>query len=170
MLYLDMNSITDKQFEDMAKRWPDLFQKSQVDYFAVGYGWIAIIETLCEMLSRNVTRIRDKISYLSTDLSPVNLERIRVYEEELAAAIEELPEIMQVKEKFGGLRFYAGGAVGSDRSYINFAEALSMRTCEWCGAPGEARSDGWTKVLCEKHHKERENPNIVFSPTTDTDE
>jgi hypothetical protein len=165
-----MISITDKQLEDMAKRWPDLFQKSQIDYFEVGYGWYAIIETLCEMLSRNVTRIRDKISYLSIDLSPGNLERIRVYEEELAEAIEELPQIMQVKEKFGGLRFYAFHAEGVNRSYINFAETLSMRTCEWCGAPGEARSDGWTKVLCEKHHKERENPNIVFSLTTDDDE
>ncbi|MDO5643922.1 MAG: hypothetical protein Q4G26_16230 [Paracoccus sp. (in: a-proteobacteria)] len=45
-------------------------------------------------------------------------------------------EVLQVKEKFGGLRFYAGGANVAAREMINTAERLSIQTCECCGCPG----------------------------------
>ena len=51
--------------------------------------------------------------------------------------------IHQIKEKFGGLRFYAD----TDMSDL---EAASYEICEECGSPGEARADGWVKTLCDK--------------------
>lgn len=63
----------------------------------------------------------------------------------------------QVKEKFGGLRFYIDGYPSEPviremvDDLIRSAEYLSVRTCETCGRPGVRRSDGWIKTLCDEH-------------------
>jgi hypothetical protein len=66
----------------------------------------------------------------------------------------QVPVASQVKEKFGGLRFYVQGATDKHWAYISFAESMSYRTCEECGAPGETYTDGWHVTLCEAHAKE----------------
>ena len=57
---------------------------------------------------------------------------------------------VQVKEKYGGLRFYIEG--GSDAVYaaIDKAEILSETICEICGEPGTTRNDGWVSTMCDK--------------------
>ena len=60
----------------------------------------------------------------------------------------------QVKEKFGGLRFYVNGANEEHYNYISFAENMSYRTCEKCGNPGKLYTNGWHTTLCEKHAEE----------------
>ena len=66
-------------------------------------------------------------------------------------------DIHQVKEKFGGLRFYVGGASDEVHDIISRYEALSYETCEVCGEHGEVRKDafGWWKTLCDKHQEEK---------------
>ncbi len=68
--------------------------------------------------------------------------------------------IAQVKEKFGGLRFYIvhSPSIGSTAIYdrITEAEGQSLETCEECGAPGDRKGGtGWIKCLCPEHRKER---------------
>ena len=60
-------------------------------------------------------------------------------------------ELHQVKEKFGGLRFYIGH--GNDAIFyrIDEAEAMSLRTCMVCGKPGELRGTRWLYTSCEEH-------------------
>ena len=44
----------------------------------------------------------------------------------------------QIKEKFGGLRFYYAGGTGNDAridELIAQAERVAAQTCELCGAP-----------------------------------
>jgi len=57
---------------------------------------------------------------------------------------------VQVKEKYGGLRFYVES--GSDAVYdlIDAAEEESLKTCEMCGEPGELRGVGWVSTMCDK--------------------
>jgi hypothetical protein len=58
---------------------------------------------------------------------------------------------VQVKEKFGGLRFYIHN--GSDYIFglIDMAEMISYKTCEKCGKPGSLhRRGGWLKTVCTK--------------------
>lgn len=64
--------------------------------------------------------------------------------------------IHQVKEKYGGLRFYIGG--GSDEIFdrIYKAEEESLKTCESCGAPGSQHGLHWTITLCQQCLAERE--------------
>lgn len=90
----------------------------------------------------------------------------------LSAAITKLDghehvKVVQVKEKFGTLRFYYHIGLGLDDpvkwqalskkidEYVLQAELLSARTCEQCGAPGTMTTGGWMKVLCEQHKEHK---------------
>ena len=61
----------------------------------------------------------------------------------------------QIKEKFGGLRFYTSGAFRdmSVHDLINKAESESFKTCEACGSKEDVTCDGrpnWVTTLCGK--------------------
>jgi len=63
-------------------------------------------------------------------------------------------QICQVKEKFGGLRFYINS--GSDEIYdrISKAEDASYEICERTGKPGKLRQDiGWWTTLCDEEYQ-----------------
>ena len=98
----------------------------------------------------------------------------------------EFFQVMQVKEKFGGLRFY--GSLGEaerismdtsspdgKRERLEFltveaepdtlarihtlireAEVEAARTCEDCGQPGKLRRGGWSATLCDGHSVRRQ--------------
>jgi hypothetical protein len=69
----------------------------------------------------------------------------------------EVPEIVQqvvavqVKEKFGTLRFYYSGGDEFVAGLVAMAESMSGVTCERCGTPGRLHGRGWIKTLCEQH-------------------
>lgn len=60
-------------------------------------------------------------------------------------------EAVQVKEKFGGLRFYTKGCSDEQAGCISAYEGVSYSTCEICGEPGERRDGGWISVRCDNH-------------------
>lgn len=63
--------------------------------------------------------------------------------------------VHQVKEKFGGLRFYASTPDESTTTLyrlVGEAEDEAERTCEECGRPGFLRTDRpWIRTLCDEH-------------------
>ena len=66
--------------------------------------------------------------------------------------------VVQCKEKFGTLRFYADFTENEHESIIDTYERKSAITCEVCGEVGEGRNLGyWIKTLCDKHYKEWED-------------
>lgn len=79
-------------------------------------------------------------------------------------------ELQQVKEKWGGLRYYVGYSLTPSsepdkkmsetdkkmQELIQAAESASFDICEVCGEPGEIRNTGYVKTLCDNHHAERE--------------
>jgi len=85
-----------------------------------GDGWFNLIDRLCAYLQWGIDK-----------------------EDELQI------EAVQVKEKFGGLRFYIGGASDKQHEVISFAEYLSNSICEWCGRPGKQEGGGWVITLCK---------------------
>lgn len=63
-------------------------------------------------------------------------------------------DIAQIKEKFGGLRFYISSGPKELYDIINKAEEDSYSICEFCGKPGKAVSiRGWWKTLCKDCEK-----------------
>lgn len=94
--------------------------------FACGDGWYGILERL----SRELDAIRQETG------TPFRA--------------------VQVKEKFGTLRFHladlSGPAAALAMAAVRAAEAESATTCEICGEPGELMSvSGWYSTLCVRH-------------------
>jgi len=69
------------------------------------------------------------------------------------------PKVMQIKEKFGGLRFYCmfPNEDNSKKGYdfIRKAEQQAYKTCEQCGSPGELRiHNGWRSLKCDQCYEQ----------------
>ncbi|GJD45841.1 hypothetical protein AFCDBAGC_3718 [Methylobacterium cerastii] len=75
-----------------------------------------------------------------------------------AAWIEEgaIPKgfsTVQVKEKYGTLRFYCHGGGTRIIRIAAAAEWISGAVCDVCGAPGSLRPSGWLRTTCDAHAK-----------------
>jgi ribosomal protein L37AE/L43A len=78
---------------------------------------------------------------------------------ELSEKVSKLdPECVavQVKEKFGGLRFYTGPTLKEVHDLISEYEKKSFKTCEDCGTTKtvKRRDGGWIRTQCNKCYKE----------------
>lgn len=63
-------------------------------------------------------------------------------------------EICQVKEKFGGLRFYINDGTDEVFDRIHKAERESYTICEVTGTPGKVRTDlPWHMTLCDEQYE-----------------
>lgn len=76
--------------------------------------------------------------------------------------------LLQVKEKFGELRFYyqlqnvENDVAEAVSAAVEAAERKSLETCELTGKPGTLVSrDGWLRVLSDEHIREGDE---VFKP------
>lgn len=57
----------------------------------------------------------------------------------------------QVKEKYGGLRFYTLNSDDYVDGMIALAEAYSLQICEECGSTEDVfQTTGWVKTICKK--------------------
>ena len=75
-------------------------------------------------------------------------------------------EASQVKEKFGGLRFYTSGHSDFVNGLITLTEHLSKNTCSVCGSVKNiTKTKGWIRTVCKscltkethRNHKELNN-------------
>lgn len=75
----------------------------------------------------------------------------KLYEPLIAACEATETEIHQIKEKFGGLRFYHGAAPQWLSDIVELTEAYSYSVCEMCGESGTLRTQrAWLRTLCDK--------------------
>lgn len=95
--------------------------------FECGGGWFQIIYDLSVSIENHAEKL--KANGVSDDL---------------------LPCVTQVKEKFGGLRFYVDNLYGDMCELIDAAEALSQQTCDVCGAPANRQYiNDWLLTICD---------------------
>lgn len=68
-------------------------------------------------------------------------------------AEQGMPQVIaaQVKEKFGGLRFYVHERSDRQQGMITLAQAMSYRICDVWGARGELRGPVISRTRCDKH-------------------
>ncbi len=128
-------SYSEEQYAAFEKRmhetYPAMFA-NPYGGFAVGAGWWPVIESLC-------ANIQSHINWKNREQQVV-------------------PQVVvaQIKEKFGGLRFYYDGGDDVVRGMVRMAEAWADASCEECGKPGTRRSGGWIRTLCDEHEAERQ--------------
>jgi hypothetical protein len=116
----------------MLEKYPAMFSQSYGG-FAVGEGWWPIIESLCANIQSH------------TDWWNTNRKERPVVEQVV---------VEQIKEKFGGLRFYYEGGDDQISGMVRMAEAWASHSCEECGAPGTSGGKGWIRTLCPTHRAE----------------
>ena len=68
--------------------------------------------------------------------------------------------IMQIKEKFGELRWYDEFSTQDIQDIIDKYEDISRRTCLVCGKPATKMSTGWISPYCDEHIGNRDYTEI----------
>jgi hypothetical protein len=132
----DYKAYKERMQKDFFDKYPMLFPNGHPRCgFSVDYGWWPLLTTLCDDLMKIVEE------------SPLPME-------------EKAFRVDQVKEKFGGLRFYLGAVHESisEKVYerVTESESLSFKVCEKCGQPGSEGGLGWIKTLCDDCQNEME--------------
>lgn len=151
---------SDDCFEDLAKSYPELMEKSRIgDVLGVDVGWFNIIDSLCSCIYEPVSSAKNRLKAATEYPRNDGGQYLSECEERYKRALSELPAIIDIKEKFAGLRFYTDTHSDRNENFIQFAEMMSRCTCEKCGAPGELdTSSGWVKTHCKEHIT---NPDFV---------
>ena|ERR1700722_10047014 len=117
----------------LVERWPTWFNThgdfpdtAMVRGFEHDDGWFDIVWRLCQKLEPMVAK----------------------FEQEAGLQFE----VLQVKEKFGGLGFHVNCCRNEAiPQRIGIAADESFRTCEVCGQSGTLREGDWIKTLCNEH-------------------
>lgn len=134
-----MNDELDKK---LCEKFPKIFKMRNASMqescmywgFDHGDGWFNILDAACSNIQNHVNWKRKQEPYAS--LSDEEFDEIHQ------------PVAAQVKEKFGGLRFYVDNTDDYTQGVIAMAESMSYRTCEACGSPGKTSGKGWLRTLC----------------------
>jgi hypothetical protein len=120
--------------------------------FEVGNGWFNIIYDLSLKLEILIRHHIETEPHVCS--SCFNAEASHSLDSQCKSFKLLHPTASQVKEKFGGLRFYMSlGTTPEMLACIKKAEELSFKTCEVCGNPGHIIDSSWVKVRCEDCEK-----------------
>jgi hypothetical protein len=146
--------MTENDYElfanQMEEKYPKIFS-GRYGGFAVGAGWWPIIEALCGQIQHHIDWKEKQRQWAITFNSKAAPEELR----EVPDAVPQVT-VEQIKEKFGGLRFYYQGGDDTVGGMVRMAERWADYSCEECGKPGTKRSGGWIKTLCDEHEAERQ--------------
>lgn len=120
--------------EELIKKYPKIFEDYEgnpggCNWYGVPNGWLPIIDKLCGCIQEytdNTTRY--------TKDGPVKPEQVTC---------------VQMKEKFGGLRFYTNGHNDEVEGMLRMAEYMCDNTCQDCGSENDlGQTSGWISILC----------------------
>ncbi len=146
-----------------ADRHADMTQTAMCWGFECDSGWYDIIDLLCFAIQHHIDHRQRDIEWDINFNKKMEEARNNNWENwpqhhvrEPRVVRQAIPQVVavQVKEKFGGLRFYCDGGDDFTEGLIQMAEIMSERTCEDCGNKGKLYKQGWHKTLCETHAKE----------------
>jgi hypothetical protein len=131
--------------------------------FELEDGWYDIIDVLCRALYSSYSTaenryrtLKDREGQRQVGGKVVTAADVDEAERLMLAARKRVPVCRQAKQKFGTLRFHVNRATDVESAYVDFAERMSARTCEVCGARGKLRTGGWVRTLCDAHEAERD--------------
>lgn len=133
-----------KELENyLIKKYPKMYQNvgDQEPFALFGFecddGWFRILLNLSRCIQNHIDSTNNWAEK---------------YPSEKTKAIEQV-KVQQVKEKFGGLRFYYSGGDERIAGMISLAEEICYNTCEFTGATDNVgrNARGWIKTTHESH-------------------
>ena len=162
-----------KKVNDLVLKYPLLFtnppfgevswKNSSVIHFTCGDGWYYILDSLLLNINHKLSRWREvcEIKQRMVARGEPVAEWISKFFEENKTDPLSVFRVDQVKEKFGGLRFYwdidrelvSNESCAEITGAVGVAESMSFRVCEECGKPGKTENiNGYLiATLCEEH-------------------
>ena len=132
----DADGVTTITSQEVQERFKDWVDGCYCGW-GVGPGWQELLYTLCKHIEDTLNRY---------------------------GVPKDMFVVAQVKEKFGGLRFYYEWKATDDvtmqnriglanedvKEWTRSAEQKADATCEVCGKPGKLIRTGWWKVRCQE--------------------
>jgi len=119
--------------QKLITKYPNLYRdfvnaKGPRGYMSVGNGWFPLINDLSSKLEKMILKL------------PENKQKYY--------------KATQIKQKWGGLRYYMNDRTAEMRIVMEDAERESWITCEVCGKPGKLNQQvmgKWVTVSCKDH-------------------
>lgn len=145
-------------------KFPIIFRTKEP--ISCGSGWSDLIYSLCQELE--TIALSQKAPAKQTWLQKICFDFLLRIDPELSYTPDKLidwcmPEqdnrllAIQIKSKFGGLKFYTANHTDEASKLIAEAEEKSFTICEVCGYPGKIyRIRSWLTTLCEQHYTDRQ--------------
>ena len=122
---IDLDNKLVETFPKLYKdRNADMHQTAMCWGFECGDGWFDII-----------WRLSSRLEYLINQVPEEEQGNYRA---------------AQVKEKYGGLRFYMTLSTDKMNEVIQLYEDMSYEICEICGELGKVNIEGWLMTRCER--------------------
>jgi hypothetical protein len=129
--------------QQLIEKYPKIFKRYTgnpmgVNWSGVPDGWLPIVDKLCGSIQDYVDNTYDWING----------------EKEAKGQVR----CTQMKEKFGGLRFYTDSGDDYVEGMIRMAEFLCENTCQDCGSEENiGKTRGWIYTICKSCADKREN-------------
>jgi hypothetical protein len=120
--------------EQLIVKYPKIFKQYEgnpgmVNWLDLPSGWVPIIDMLCNSIQNYVDNF-------------VRYTKDGQYRPQQVTCV-------QMKEKFGGLRFYTDGNDEHVDGMIYMAEVMAYNTCQDCSSQEDiGRTQGWITTLC----------------------
>lgn len=143
--------------QELCRKFPLLYRDRNGDRsktlmvygFSIKEGWYSIVYELSAALEPLIAaQLKSSLMFKS---KVILYKALKYFGLKVVVPQKQSACAMQVKEKFGGLRFYMAGPQTKEMSYlIRQAEEKSFNTCEVCAAQGVLRTEKrWMLTLCD---------------------
>jgi hypothetical protein len=131
----------DRDWEvELQSKYPTLLKNI---YIECGEGWKEIIENTCDQILTHEAFLKN------SGIPVVDFEDEVMRDDDYCSV-----RIVQIKQKFGGLRIYYDGGDKIIQDIVREAETKALTTCEYCGSKENVklrRHNSWLYTGCDKH-------------------
>ncbi len=122
-----------KELEELFEKYPKIFELMKDSYYSISSGvpnaWLQTLDWMCGAIQQHI----DNRNEHNKHLEPIN---------------QLICE--QIKDKYGGLRFYYYGGDEVCKGIVDMAEYILWETCENCGTHDNIiTTKGWISRICE---------------------
>ena len=121
--------------EELIDKYPKIFEDyegnpGRVNWIDLPHGWVSVVDKLCGSMQSYIDN-HVTFSGVSDEFRPKQVT------------------CFQMKEKYGGLRFYTNGHDHVVQGMIDMAEYICSNTCQQCGSEQDLGvTSGWITILC----------------------